>query len=100
MVSRRLTISRYAHLVKIDIELGDLTVVVGAQGAGKSLALPWLKTALDGGEIVRALKDAGQDSRPKTLVDLVFGVGMAASWRDGVSKGGIRSEVSLTRKRE
>ena len=76
-MSHRLTISRFAHLAKIDIEFGDLTVFVGAQGAGKSLALQWLKTALDGGEIVRALKDAGQDSRPKTLVDLIFGVG----WR-------------------
>lgn len=85
-MDHRLTIEHFAHLARVDIEFGDLTVFVGAQGAGKSLALQWLKAALDGGEIVRALKDAGQDTRPRTLVDLIFGVGMATAWREGESK--------------
>lgn len=82
----RLTIDNFAHIDHVDIEFGDLTVLVGAQGTGKSLALQWLKAALDGGEIVRALKDAGQDTRPANLVDLVFGVGMGPAWREGESK--------------
>jgi len=85
-MTHRLTIDDFAHLSHLDLEFGDLTVLVGAQGTGKSLALQWLKAALDGGEIVQALKDAGQDTRPATLVDLVFGVGMEPAWRDGESR--------------
>ncbi len=85
-MDHRLTIDNFAHLEHVEIEFGDLTVLVGAQGTGKSLALQWLKVALDGGEIVQALKDAGQDTRPTTLVDLVFGVGMEPAWRQGDSR--------------
>jgi hypothetical protein len=43
--------------------------------------LQWLKTALDGRQIVEALRDAGQDvSKPQLLVDLIFGVGMGDAW--------------------
>ncbi|MFO0681016.1 MAG: AAA family ATPase [Sandaracinus sp.] len=80
----RLKITNFAHLADVDIEFGDLTVLVGAQGTGKSLALQWLKTALDGKHIVRALQDAGQDvSKTNLLVDLVFGVGMGEAWHEG-----------------
>lgn len=58
-----------------------MTVLVGAQGVGKSLVLQWLKTALDGRQIVGALRDAGQNvDDPEKLVDLIFGVGMGAAW--------------------
>lgn len=100
----RLTIEHFAHLAHVDLEFGDLTVLVGAQGTGKSLALQWLKAALDAGEIVQALKEAGHDTRPGTLVDLVFGVGMAPAWQEGASKisfdGKSVSPESLSRARE
>jgi len=77
----RLVIKKFAHIAEATIEFGDLTVLVGAQGTGKSLALQWLKTALDGKQILAALRDAGQDiSKPNTLVDLIFGVGMGDAW--------------------
>jgi hypothetical protein len=76
-----LRIQNFAHLEEVSIEFGDLTVLVGAQGTGKSLVLQWLKTALDGKLIVSALRDAGQDvSRTDSLVDLIFGVGMGDAW--------------------
>ncbi len=81
-----LRIHEFAQIADINICLGDLTVLVGAQGTGKSLALQWLKVALDGHHVVRALKDAGHDVRQtRTLIDLIFGVGMASSWRDDSS---------------
>lgn len=56
-------------------------MLVGAQGVGKSLALQWLKTVIDGKQIVGALKDAGQNVADRNnLVDLIFGVGMGAAW--------------------
>ncbi|MDX9723220.1 MAG: AAA family ATPase, partial [Myxococcota bacterium] len=83
----RLQVSEFAHLAKVDLTLGDLTVIVGPQGAGKSLALQWLKVALDGKQLVTALRAAGHATeRPEALIDLVFGSGMAPAWREGESE--------------
>ena len=81
--SSRLHIQNFAHLKNVDLSFGDLTVLVGPQGAGKSLALQWLKVALDGKQIVDALKAAGHPTdRSNVLVDLIFGSGMSSAWRD------------------
>ncbi len=78
-----LTIRNFAHLEEVSLTLGDLTVFVGPQGAGKSLALQWLKVAMDGRQIVDALKAAGHSTdRPEVLIDLIFGTGMAPAWRE------------------
>jgi ABC-type transport system involved in cytochrome c biogenesis ATPase subunit len=77
----KLAIKNFAHLSDVTLEFGDFTVLVGAQGVGKSLALQWLKTAVDGKQIVGALKEAGQSvSDPDNLIDLIFGVGMGRAW--------------------
>jgi len=84
--SHHLTIRNFAHIAEASIEFGDLTVLVGAQGTGKSLVLQWLKTAIDGRYVVGALRDAGQDVRkPDALIDLIFGVGMGAAWSGATS---------------
>jgi hypothetical protein len=77
-----LSIRNFAQIAEADISFGDLTVLVGAQGTGKSLALQWLKTAMDGRQIVAALRDAGQNpENPDVLIDLIFGVGMGSAWQ-------------------
>lgn len=100
--NQRLQVRNFAHLDKVDLSLGDLTVIVGPQGAGKSLALQWLKVALDGRQIVDALRAAGHPTdREDALVDLVFGSGMAPAWRDGESlvKWGNRTVEPRSMKR-
>ena len=83
----KLSIRNFAHLKQVDLTLGDLTVLVGPQGAGKSLALQWLKAAMDGRQLVEALKAAGHPTdRPDVLIDLIFGSGMAPAWREGESE--------------
>lgn len=78
----RLTIRNFAHIAEAQLRFADLTVLVGAQGTGKSLALQWLKVAKDGRQIVGALREAGHSTdRPEVLIDLIFGAGMGASWR-------------------
>jgi energy-coupling factor transporter ATP-binding protein EcfA2 len=68
----------------VRLTLGDLTVLVGPQGAGKSLALQWLKVAMDGRQVVDALKSSGHPTEPSSvLIDIVFGTGMAPAWREG-----------------
>lgn len=91
---QKLLIRNFAHLKNVNIEFGDLTVLVGPQGAGKSLALQWLKVAMDGKQLVDALKAAGHPTeRPGVLIDLIFGTGMAPAWEDG------KTEVRLGAKR-
>jgi hypothetical protein len=83
-IDTRLTIKNFAQIEQVDLQFGDVTVLVGAQGTGKSIALQWLKTAMDGRQIVSALETAGQQSRkPEVLIDLIFGVGMHSAWLKG-----------------
>jgi energy-coupling factor transporter ATP-binding protein EcfA2 len=90
----KLSIRNFAHLRQVDITFGDLTVLVGPQGAGKSLALQWLKAAMDGRQLVDALKAAGHPTeRSDVLIDLIFGSGMAPAWREG------ETQVSLGKKK-
>jgi hypothetical protein len=78
----RLKINNFAQIAEADLSFGDLTVLVGAQATGKSLALQWLKVAMDGRQIVTALHDAGHPTdKPNVLVDLIFGTGMGEAWQ-------------------
>lgn len=82
-----LVIRNFAQIRSVSIEFGDLTVLVGAQGTGKSLALQWLKAVVDGRHIVAALRDAGEQGRSEeNLVELIFGAGMGTAWRVGSSE--------------
>lgn len=82
MQSDRLSIRNFAQIGEIDLDFGDLTVLVGAQGTGKSLALQWLKVAVDGRQLVEALSEAGYPSdRQDVLIDFIFGSGMAGAWK-------------------
>ncbi|MEM9493859.1 MAG: AAA family ATPase, partial [Myxococcota bacterium] len=55
----RLKIEEFAQIRSAELEFGDLTVLVGPQGSGKSLALQLFKLALDRAEIFETLRDAG-----------------------------------------
>jgi len=77
-----LTIKNFAQIERADLTFGDLTVLVGAQGTGKSLALQWLKVAMDGKQVVTALRNAGHaTNEPEALIDLIFGFGMGTAWQ-------------------
>lgn len=83
----QLEVANFAQVQDAKIEFGNLTVLVGPQATGKSLLLQWLKVSIDIGEIVYALKEAGQDvSSSTSLLDLVFGEGMSAGWVEGSSR--------------
>ena len=71
-----LDVKNFAQIDHAHVNFGDLTLLVGPQATGKSLLLQWLKVALDAGEVVAALREAGHDvSTAKNLVDLIFGEG-------------------------
>jgi hypothetical protein len=76
-----LSIKNFAHLQSVNLDFGDLTILVGPQGAGKSLALQWLKLGLDGRQIVEVLKQSGYTTdKPDILIEHIFGEGMATAW--------------------
>jgi AAA domain, putative AbiEii toxin, Type IV TA system len=80
----KLVVENFAQIERAEIDFRDLTVLVGPQASGKSLLLQWFKVALDMGEIIHALRQAGHDVKePNNLLDLVFGEGMSASWSSG-----------------
>lgn len=90
----RLTVRNFAQIAEADITFGDLTLLVGAQGTGKSLMLQWFKAAQDGREIVEALQAAGNvTEKSRVLIDLIFGAGMGEAWKAGTTS------VSLNGKR-
>ena len=79
--SHKLTIKDFAQIRKVEIEFGDLTVLTGAQGTGKSLALQWLKAALDGRHVFASLRDAGQTAQNASeMIEMIFGIGMGPGW--------------------
>ncbi|MCS5692123.1 AAA family ATPase [Cyanobium sp. FGCU-6] len=76
-----LSIKNFANLQSVNLDFGDLTILVGPQGAGKSLALQWLKLGLDGRQIVEILKQSGYiTDKPDVLIEHIFGEGMATAW--------------------
>jgi hypothetical protein len=78
-----LEVRDFAQIKNAKIEFGDLTVLVGPQGTGKSVVLQWFKAAFDIAEIYTALKEAGHDVKDRSaLLDLIFGEGMSAAWRE------------------
>lgn len=76
-----LEVYNLAQIAHAKIEFGDLTVLVGPQGAGKSLLLQTWKLALDRGEIISILRDAGiAPANAGELLDAYYGEGMRAAW--------------------
>jgi len=95
-----LSIKNFAHLQSVNLDFGDLTILVGPQGAGKSLALQWLKLGLDGRQIVEVLKQSGYTTdKPDVLIKHIFGKGMATAWHSSkkCSLVALRSPQNLSK---
>lgn len=77
---QKLVVRNFAQVRDATIEFGDLTVLVGPQGSGKSLILQLFKLAIDRPEIVQALVDAGHDVKDRSdFLDVYFGQGMSSA---------------------
>ena len=99
----RIEISEFAQLERVDITLGDLTVLVGPQASGKSLVLQLLKLAIDARAAVHTLRRHDllfHGSRG--LLERYFGEGMGQTWtRDTTVRWGGHAvspgEIAKTR---
>ena len=83
----RLSIRNVGPLQEADIDFGDLTVFVGPQASGKSIAFQWLKLLTDTSAVKAQLADHGTDwaGDEKDFMTLYFGEGMSSLWNQAGS---------------
>jgi len=82
-----LKIAHLGPITKAAISFGDLTVLVGPQATGKSIALQMLKLVLDAGKVQDVLTRYGLDwsRRLPDFLDVYLGEGMRSLWQEGTS---------------
>ncbi len=87
-MSHSLGLCNIGPIKQAEVKFGDLTVLVGPQASGKSIALQWLKLILDTGQVQGQLASYGLDWSKKvfSFLDLYFGEGMHAIWSDDASE--------------
>ncbi|MCL4207495.1 MAG: AAA family ATPase [Pirellulaceae bacterium] len=79
-----LKLANVGQIVEADLRFGDLTVFVGPQATGKSIALQFLKLMVDAGHVQDELSRYGLDwsGRVPEFFDIYFGEGMRSLWDD------------------
>ncbi len=80
---KKLLIENFGPIGKADIELGDLTILVGPQASGKTIALETLKLVMDNGSIIDKLNKSNYiTSRVNNVLNLYYGKGSAVMWKE------------------
>ncbi len=77
-------IKNFGPIRHIDVELGDLTVLIGAQATGKSLFLQIFKLLKDKGAITKSLENYGYvvNGKFENLLNRYLGEGLASMLTD------------------
>jgi len=85
MKTRTLQITNLGQISEAKLDFGDLTVFVGPQATGKSIALQLLKLMVDAGHVQDEMGRYGLDWSAKLpeFIDAYFGEGMRSIWRPG-----------------
>lgn len=80
-----LNIQNLGQIKEASLSFGDLTVLVGPQATGKSIALQLLKLMLDAGQVQNEMGKYGLDWERKLpeFLDVYFGEGMRSIWQEG-----------------
>lgn len=81
---KKITVKNLGQLISADVELGDLTVLVGPQASAKSIFLQMVKLTIDSKQILRTIRQYGfeWDKKPENFLSLYFGEGMQGIWTD------------------
>lgn len=103
MPAVNLQLRNLGPIPEADLQLGDLTVLVGPQASGKSIALQMLKLVIDRSWIHSAMAGQGLNwsSDTRGFFDLYMGEGMRSVWRKGTAvrlDDRLQSLRTLTRK--
>ena len=80
-----LKIRNLGQIGEADLSFGDLTVLVGPQATGKSIALQLLKLMVDAGYVQEEMAKYGLDWEHQLpqFLDIYFGEGMRSIWQEG-----------------
>jgi hypothetical protein len=83
----KLKLKQIGPIAKAELAFGDLTVLVGPQATGKSIALQMLKLMVDTGYVEEMMTRHGLDWSRKLpeFFDAYFGEGMRGIWNDAHS---------------
>lgn len=76
-------IKNFGPISNVDICFGDLTILVGPQASGKSIALETLKLVIDRDSIIDNLDKYNYiiGHNPDKILDIYYGEGMSKIWR-------------------
>ncbi|AXE31757.1 hypothetical protein DK842_18760 [Chromobacterium phragmitis] len=86
MPAKSIKIANFAHIKEINISFGDLTVIVGPQASGKSLAMQWVKLLADRNAVCSDLKKYGYYfEKNSEFYSLYFGEGYERSVTEDVN---------------
>jgi hypothetical protein len=80
-----LKIRNLGQINEANLSFGDLTVLVGPQATGKSIALQLLKLMVDAGQVQEEMGRYGLDWEKKLpeFLDVYLGEGMRSIWQEG-----------------
>jgi hypothetical protein len=92
-----LRIRNVGQIKKAELRFGDLTVLVGPQATGKSIALQLLKLVVDTGQVQDEMNRYGIDwsGRLPDFLDAYFGEGMHSIWTKASSVQWQNKDVDL-----
>lgn len=87
MKTKSLKIHQLGQITEAHLSFGDLTIFVGPQATGKSIALQLLKLMVDAGQIQDEMRRYGIDwsGNLPDFIDAYFGEGMRSIWKKGES---------------
>lgn len=76
-------ISNYGPINKVDIQLGDFTILLGPQASGKTLFLQMLKLLIDKDHIVQTLTRYNYvtNKQPDQILNYYFGDRLSSMWK-------------------
>lgn len=79
-----IVVKNFGPIRKVDIELGDLTVLIGAQASGKSLFLQMFKLIKDRSAILKSLENYGfvVNNKLENLLNRYLGEGLSKMWTE------------------
>jgi predicted ATPase len=82
-IPKELMIKHFGQIEEAKLDFGDLTLFIGPQASGKSIALQLFKLLNDHIDVIRNLKRQGFDlkNKPQNLLELFFGENMSALWK-------------------
>lgn len=80
----RISVKNFGPIRDVNVELGDLTVLIGAQASGKSLFLQIFKLIKDKFAIIKSLENYGfvVNNKLENLLDRYLGEGLSSMWTD------------------